>query len=207
MPADRTKRVFDILASATGLVLLSPAFLVIGLAVVLESGPPALFRQTRVGRGGELFTIHKFRTMRPAAGSRITASGDPRVTRVGAFLRRTKLDELPQLWDILRGVMSFVGPRPEVPDMLAHYPPAEREKLLSVRPGITDLATLEFRDEEAILAGAVDVERVYLEKVVPRKLALATRYVDSRSFALDMRILGRTLAALVGRRPDQPRPR
>ncbi|TCT12620.1 lipopolysaccharide/colanic/teichoic acid biosynthesis glycosyltransferase [Tepidamorphus gemmatus] len=207
MPADLTKRAFDILASAIGLVVLSPVLLAIGLAIRLESGPPVLFRQTRVGRGGALFTIHKFRTMRPAAGSRITAAGDPRVTRVGAFLRRTKLDELPQLWDILRGVMSFVGPRPEVPDMLAYYPPGDRAKLLSVRPGITDLATLEFRDEEAILAGANDVERAYLEEVVPRKLALATRYVDSRSFTLDMQILARTLAALVRRPPDQPRPR
>jgi lipopolysaccharide/colanic/teichoic acid biosynthesis glycosyltransferase len=207
MPADLTKRAFDILASAIGLVALSPVLLAIGLAIRLESGPPVLFRQTRVGRGGALFTIHKFRTMRPVAGSRITAAGDPRVTRVGAFLRRTKLDELPQLWDILRGVMSFVGPRPEVPDMLAYYPPGDRAKLLSVRPGITDLATLEFRDEEAILAGADDVERAYLEEVVPRKLALATRYVDSRSFTLDMQILARTLAALVRRPPDQPRPR
>lgn len=199
MPADGTKRAFDILTSAAGLVVLSPVLLVVALAVVLDSGPPALFRQTRVGRGGVPFTIHKFRTMRPAAGTLITAGGDPRVTRVGAFLRRSKLDELPQLWDVLRGTMSFVGPRPEVPDMLARYPAAGRAKMLAVRPGITDLATLEFRDEEAILAGADDVERVYIEEIVPRKLALATRYVDTRSFALDMRILARTIAALIRR--------
>lgn len=199
MSDDLTKRIFDILASAAGLIVLSPVFLIISLAVILDSGTPALYRQTRVGRGGILFTIHKFRSMRPAAGTRITAGGDPRVTRVGALLRHTKLDELPQLWDVLRGAMSFVGPRPEVPEMLEHYPAAGREKMLSVRPGITDLATLEFRDEEAILAGADDVERVYLEEVVPKKLALATRYVDTRSFALDMRILGKTFAALIRR--------
>lgn len=199
MPADRRKRAFDIFASAAGLVLLSPVLLVIALAVVVDSGRPALFRQTRVGRGGVPFTIHKFRTMRPVAGTRITAGGDPRVTRVGTFLRRTKLDELPQLWDVLRGAMSFVGPRPEVPEMLERYPPAGRARMLSVRPGITDLATLEFRDEEAILAGADDVERVYLDEVVPKKLELATHYVETQSFALDMQILGRTIRALIRR--------
>lgn len=199
MPADPRKRAFDIFASAAGLVLLSPVLLVIALAVVVDSGRPALFRQTRVGRGGVPFTIHKFRTMRPVAGTRITAGGDPRVTRVGTFLRRTKLDELPQLWDVLRGAMSFVGPRPEVPEMLERYPPAGRARMLSVRPGITDLATLEFRDEEAILAGADDVERVYLDEVVPKKLELATHYVETQSFALDMQILARTLAALIRR--------
>lgn len=196
MPADPRKRAFDIFASAAGLVLLSPVLLVIALAVVVDSGRPALFRQTRVGRGGVPFTIHKFRTMRPVAGTRITAGGDTRVTRVGTFLRRTKLDELPQLWDVLRGAMSFVGPRPEVPEMLERYPPAGRARMLSVRPGITDLATLEFRDEEAILAGADDVERVYLDEVVPKKLELATHYIETQSFALDMQILARTLAAL-----------
>lgn len=199
MAGDRAKRAFDVAASLAGLVVLSPVFAAVAIAVLVDSGAPVLFRQERVGRGGVPFTIHKFRTMRPAAGTRITAGGDPRITRVGAFLRRTKLDELPQIWDVLRGAMSFVGPRPEVPDMLARYPADARERMLSVRPGITDLATLEFRDEEAILAGAEDVERVYLEEVVPRKLALSLDYVDRRSFALDMAILGRTIAALFRR--------
>jgi len=196
MLSDIVKRAFDIGASLAGLVVLSPVMLAIAVAIVVDSGLPVLFTQDRVGKGGQVFRIHKFRTMRAAAGPRVTAGGDPRITRVGGFLRRTKLDELPQLWDVLRGAMSFVGPRPEVPGMFQRYPAAARERIVTVRPGITDLATLEFTDEEAILAGAADPEKTYLEEVVPQKIALYLDYLDRRSFGLDMRIIGRTLAKL-----------
>lgn len=196
MGRDFVKRTFDIVASLAGLVILSPVFLGLAVAILIDSGQPILFRQERVGRGGRPFRIHKFRTMRPAAGPLVTAGGDPRVTRVGAFLRRTKLDELPQLWDILRGRMSFVGPRPEVPAMFAHYPPAARERIVSVRPGITDLATLEFRHEEELLANSDDPERTYIEEIVPQKVALYLEYMDRRGFGLDLAIIGRTISAL-----------
>ena len=196
MGRDLAKRLFDIAASAVGLVVLSPVMLGVAIAIVIETGRPVLFSQIRVGRHEKPFRIHKFRSMRPAAGSRITAGGDPRITRVGAFIRRTKLDELPQLWDVLRGRMSLVGPRPEVPAMFAHYPKEARARIVSVRPGITDLATLEFRNEEEILAGAADPERAYLDEVLPKKIALYLDYLDRRSFLLDVSILLRTVAGL-----------
>lgn len=196
MGQDFAKRAFDIAASLTGLIVLSPLMLAIAVAIVAGSGFPVLFSQDRVGLGGRTFRIRKFRTMRMVAGPAITASGDRRITRVGAFLRRTKLDELPQLWNILVGEMSFVGPRPEVPDMFARYPETARERIVSVRPGITDLATLEYRHEEALLAGAVDPEKTYLDEIVPKKIALYLEYLDRRSFGLDMAILGRTLKEL-----------
>lgn len=195
---DFTKRAFDIAASLAGLIVLSPVLAAISIAILIDSGRPVLFSQDRVGLRGRLFRIHKFRTMRPVAGPKITAGGDPRITRVGAVLRRTKLDELPQLWDVLRGAMSFVGPRPEVPRMFAHYPAEARERITAVRPGITDLATLEFRDEEAVLAGAADPEKTYLEEVVPKKIALYLDYLDRRSFGLDLAIIGRTIRGLFG---------
>ncbi len=196
MGQDLAKRLFDIAASAVGLVVLSPVMLAVAVAILLETGRPVLFTQIRVGRHEEPFRIHKFRSMRPAAGARITAGGDPRITRVGAFIRRTKLDELPQLWDVLRGRMSLVGPRPEVPDMFAHYPAQARSRIAAVRPGITDLATLEFRNEEEILAGAADPERAYLDDVLPKKIALYLDYLDRRSFLLDLSIILRTVAGL-----------
>jgi len=196
MGRDVVKRSFDIAASLLGLVVLSPVLVVLAIAILIDSGAPVLFTQERVGRGGIPFRIHKFRTMRPAGGPQITAGGDPRITRIGGFLRRTKLDELPQLWDILRGKMSFVGPRPEVPAMFEHYPAGARDRIVSVRPGITDLATLEFRHEEDLLADADDPVRTYIEDIVPQKVALYLEYLDRRSFGLDLSIIGRTIAAL-----------
>jgi lipopolysaccharide/colanic/teichoic acid biosynthesis glycosyltransferase len=195
---DFSKRAFDIAASLFGMIVLSPVMAAIAVAILADSGAPVLFSQDRVGLRGRIFRIHKFRTMRAAAGPQVTAGGDPRITRVGAFLRRTKLDELPQLWDVLRGAMSFVGPRPEVPGMFEKYPEAARTRIVSVRPGITDLATLEFTNEEQILAGASDLEKTYLEEVVPQKIALYFEYLDRRSFALDMAIIGRTIKKLFG---------
>ena len=193
------KRLFDMLAAAFGLLLLGPLLVGIAVWVRLDSPGPAFFRQQRVGRFGALFRIHKFRTMRvdaPAEGPLITVGADPRITRAGRALRRTKLDELPQLLDVLAGSMSFVGPRPEVPRYVALYPAELREKVLSVRPGITDPASIEYRDEAALLASAADPERVYIEQVMPAKLRHAVHYVERMSLANDLRLIGRTLRSL-----------
>ncbi|TDP71411.1 sugar transferase [Roseateles toxinivorans] len=195
------KRLFDILLSALGLLLLSPLLLAIALWVKLDSPGPALFKQQRVGRHGRPFAIHKFRTMRidaPALGPQITIGADPRITRSGATLRRYKLDELPQLWDVLRGAMSLVGPRPEVARYVVLYPDELRQLVLSVRPGITDLASIEYRDEGAVLARSSDPERSYVEEVMPAKLALAAQYVRTQSLAGDLRLILRTIKAIWG---------
>jgi len=193
------KRMLDLLGSALGLLLLSPLLLVVALWVKLDSPGPVMFRQERVGLRGRPFLIHKFRTMRadaPALGPQITIGKDARITRSGQFLRRTKLDELPQLWDVLRGAMSLVGPRPEVPRYVALYPEDMRRLLLSVRPGITDLASLQYRDESSVLAQAADPERAYVEQVLPAKLALSARYVREATVLGDLRLILATLSAL-----------
>ncbi|MEO7336103.1 MAG: sugar transferase [Caldimonas sp.] len=196
------KRTFDVVLASLGLVLLSPLFLAIALWIKLDSAGPVFFRQQRVGRHGVPFRIHKFRTMlhRPSdgagVGAQITVGADPRITRAGSTLRRTKLDELPQLLDVLVGHMSLVGPRPEVPRYVALYPAAVRAKVLSVRPGITDMASVEYRDESARLARATDPEREYVEVVMPAKLRAATRYVDEMSLGTDVRVIVATLRAL-----------
>jgi lipopolysaccharide/colanic/teichoic acid biosynthesis glycosyltransferase len=194
------KRLFDLLLATFGLVLLSPVLIAIALWIKLDSRGPVFFRQQRVGRHGALFRIHKFRTMTDdAAGSKaaqITVGADPRITRAGIYLRRTKLDELPQLIDVVAGHMSLVGPRPEVPRYVALYPEALRTKVLSVRPGLTDLASIEYRNESALLARAADPEREYVEVVMPAKLRAAARYVDQMSLSTDVRVLGATLRAL-----------
>jgi len=194
------KRLFDVICSALGLLLLSPLLLLATVWVKLDSPGPALFRQTRVGRFGVPFTIHKFRTMRVEPGAAITVGADPRITRAGQWLRQAKLDELPQLWDVLRGAMSLVGPRPEVPRYVALYPRELRDKVLSVRPGITDIASIEFRDESTLLARAADPEHEYVNVVMPQKLRLAASYVDQASFATDLQLIARTLAMLLMRR-------
>ncbi|HJV96125.1 MAG TPA: sugar transferase [Albitalea sp.] len=196
------KRIFDVTLASLGLLLLSPLLLVLAVWVKLDSPGPVFFRQQRVGRFGVPFRIHKFRTMAhdPAQrGPQITVGSDPRITRAGSWLRGHKLDELPQLIDVLQGSMSLVGPRPEVPRYVAMYPDALREKVLSVRPGITDLASIEYRDENALLSKAADPEREYAEVVLPAKLRYAAEYVDQASIATDMRLIGLTLKALVMR--------
>ncbi|MEO3712036.1 sugar transferase [Roseateles flavus] len=193
------KRLFDILASALGLLLLSPLLLFVALWIKWDSPGPVMFRQERVGRFGRPFRIHKFRSMRvdaPALGPQITIGEDPRITASGRFIRRSKLDELPQLWDVLRGAMSLVGPRPEVPRYVALYPPALREIVLSVRPGITDPASLAFRNESELLAASADPERTYVEEILPAKLALMVDYVESASLGGDLRWVWRTVAAV-----------
>ena len=194
------KRLFDIVMAGLALLLMSPLLIGIAAWIRLDSVGPVFFRQERVGRHGRPFRIHKFRTMVTDAerlGAQITVSGDPRITAAGRFLRRSKLDELPQLIDVLAGTMSLVGPRPEVPRYVAMYPTALREKVLSVRPGITDPASIEFRDEGALLAAAADPEREYADVVLPAKLRFAADYVDHASLAYDLRLIALTLRALV----------
>jgi lipopolysaccharide/colanic/teichoic acid biosynthesis glycosyltransferase len=194
-----SKRLFDLLAAGAGLVLLAPLLLVMALWIKLDSPGPVLFRQQRIGRHGVPFDIYKFRTMadRPDAGRQLTVGRDPRITRAGHFLRRSKLDELPQLLNVLQGTMSLVGPRPEVPRYVACYPPEARKAVLSVAPGITDLASILYKEESEILGRAADPERAYIETILPVKLAYYQRYVRERSFWLDLRIIFQTLAAIV----------
>lgn len=194
-----SKRLFDIVASALGLLLLMPLLLLVALWVKLDSPGPVLFRQTRVGRHGVPFTIHKFRSMRVEPGAAITVGEDPRITRSGRLLRASKLDELPQLWDVLRGAMSLVGPRPELPCYVALYPAELREQVLSVRPGITDPASLAFSHEAELLAAASDPEREYREVVLPAKLRLSADYAARASLRSDLRLIARTLLRVLGR--------
>lgn len=183
------RRLFDAVSASAGLVLLLPVFAVLALAIVLDDGPPVLFRQTRIGRGGRPFRLWKFRTMRVGSrGRAITAAGDHRVTRVGAALRKWKLDELPQLFNVLVGDMSLVGPRPEVPEFVEPDSPVW-DAVLKVRPGITDLATLFYRSEERLLGAARDPVAFYRETVLPAKLRLNLKYMASRSFAQDLRLI------------------
>jgi len=182
-----TKRVFDLLFSLCALVVTAPVWLPVALWIRFDSAGPVFFRQERVGLRGRRFLIYKFRTMRQDAGAgaaQITVGGDPRITRAGALLRRYKLDELPQFVNVLRGDMSVVGPRPEVPRYVDLYPPATRDTILSVRPGITDLASIAFRSESELLQGAQDAEAFYVSQVLPAKLEYCLRYVREQSQCL-----------------------
>lgn len=192
------KRAFDIVFATLALVLLFPLLTVFAIMVATTSPGGAFFRQVRVGRGGKDFRLLKFRSMRPGseAKGQLTVGGrDSRITRVGRLLRKTKLDELPQLWNVLVGDMSVVGPRPEVPRYVALYSPAQRA-VLSVRPGITGMASLDYIDENELLAAAADPEKAYVEEVMPAKLALDLRYVQEQSLALDLRIIGVTITKI-----------
>lgn len=187
------KRLIDIGVSAVVLSLLSPIFFAIGIAIVIDSGWPIFFSQVRVGRGFRMFQIWKFRSMRTrASGPPITVAGDARVTNVGRLLRATKLDELPQFWNVLRGDMSIVGPRPELPEYVERFH-GRYVRILSLRPGITDLASLAYCDEERLLAEHTDPHRVYVERVLPAKLNLADEYVTKRSVVLDFYIMLKTI--------------
>jgi len=193
------KRAFDLVCAVLGLLLLAPLLLAVAVWIKLDSPGPVIFRQQRVGRFGVPFRIHKFRTMTHALapqGPLITVGEDVRITRAGHWLRRHKLDELPQLIDVLKGDMSFVGPRPEVPRYVAMYPDAMRERVLAVRPGITDPASLVFRGESAQLAAAPDPEREYVEVIMPRKLALAADYADHANLLTDLGLVLQTLRVL-----------
>ncbi len=188
------KRCLDVSVGLLVLLVLSPLFLALAAAVWLEGGSPIFFTQERVGLNFRRFRILKFRSMRQAAGPSVTVAGDRRVTPVGKFLRATKLDELPQFWNVLRGDMSLVGPRPEVPEFVGVF--KDRYRLvLTVRPGITDLASIRFRNEEDVLSRSAEPMKEYAEKVLPEKLDLADEYVSTRTMAGDIAILLRTAAA------------
>ena len=192
-------RALDIAAAAVGLVLLSPVLLMAAVAVRLDSPGPILFRQRRMGRGCRPFEILKFRTMTHNTGNRfgqITVDGDRRITRVGRWLRKMKVDELPQLWNVLRGEMSLVGPRPEVPRYVEMFHDAY-EEILRVRPGITDLASLRYVDESAVLARAADPEAEYVDRILPEKIRLAREYLEHASVGYDLKLIARTVALLL----------
>ncbi len=192
------KRLFDLLGAAFALVLFAPLLVVLAAVIKLDTPGPVLYRQQRVGRHGKLFSIHKLRTMvHGAGGLSITVGADPRITRSGRWLRRLRLDELPQLIDVLKGDMSLVGPRPEVPRYVAMYPPALRERALAMRPGITDPASLAFIDEAEQLTHAADPEREYVEVILPRKLQAAADYAEQATWWTDLQVLARTLRTLV----------
>ena len=191
------KRLFDMAASGIGLLLLAPLLLVLAVWIKCDSAGPVFFLQERVGLCGKLFRIIKFRSMRQHhAGPQITVGADVRITRSGRFIRAYKLDELPQLINVLLGDMSLVGPRPEVPRYVALYPADVREEVLSVRPGMTDLASVQYRSESDLLAASSDPELTYTTVILPAKLALYQQYVRQRSLWLDVRIIGMTLGIL-----------
>jgi lipopolysaccharide/colanic/teichoic acid biosynthesis glycosyltransferase len=188
------KRIFDFFCALLGLVVVSPLLIVIAVIVKLTSAGPVFFRQTRIGRGFQPFRIVKFRTMREGMnGPLITASGDKRVTTVGWLLRRTKLDELPQLWNVLAGDMSLVGPRPEIPEYVERFR-QDYVEILTVRPGITDPASLAFRREDTLLAQSDNPELKYLSDILPQKLSMAKEYVRARTFFGDLVLIFRTIA-------------
>jgi len=194
------KRLFDIVIAAPALLLLSPLLLGLALWIKWDSPGPAFFRQQRVGRHGRLFDIIKFRTMvidAPKQGAAITIGEDKRITRSGRFIRHYKFDELPQLLNVVKGDMSLVGPRPEVPQYVALWPHEARQQILSLAPGITDFAAIEFRDESSLLAQAQDPLKTYVEEITPIKLGYYQRYVQERSLLMDIRILFLTLKAIV----------
>ncbi len=194
------KRLFDLAAAGAGLVVLAPLLVAIGVLILMEDGRPVFFRQERVGRDGRPFRIWKFRTMVVDAerrGGAITVGRDPRITRVGHWLRRFKLDELPQLWNVVRGEMSLVGPRPEVPRYVALYTPEQR-RVLSLVPGITDPASIAYRDEAALLADSDDPERLYVERIMPDKIRINLDYAARRSLWSDVRVILETLRKVGG---------
>ena len=194
-----TKRIFDVLFALAGVVLSSPMWLAIAVAIKLDSPGSVLFRHRRAGTGGKPFLLYKFRTMVPNAegmGPNITGRDDPRITRVGKWLRKWKLDETPQFLNILKGEMSVVGPRPETPDYVAMYDMQQR-KVLSVRPGLTGLASLAFRNEEALLAGAEYPREEYIRSIMPQKLSLDLAYIGKCSLLGDLIIIGRTFMTVL----------
>ncbi len=193
-----SKRIFDFIAALLGLILLAPLFGLVALWIKLDSRGPVFFLQQRVGKRGVPFNIIKFRTMREDAGDNLLTLGhDKRITKAGKFLRHYKLDEFPQLFNVLNGTMSLVGPRPEVPRYVACYPAEVRAVVLSVLPGITDWASIYYKEENSLLGRSANPEQAYLETILPVKLKYNLRYVHERSFWNDVRIIFTTLAALV----------
>lgn len=200
------KRVFDALAAASGLALALPVFLVVAAAIKLDSPGPVFFRQRRVGKDFRLFRIFKFRTMvqdAPERGSAITTGGDPRITSVGRLLRRSKMDELPQLLNVLKGDMSIVGPRPEVEQYVRMFS-EDYAEILRVRPGITDLASVAYADEEQMLAQAPDPAEEYRRRILPQKIALSRESIRRSSLLFDLTLIFKTLFSVVNQKTQVP---
>ena len=194
------KRVFDFLCSALGVILLSPCFFIIAIWIKVDSAGPIFFVQKRVGRNGKPFGVYKFRTMIADAeskGLKITVGKDPRITSSGHFLRRTKLDELAQLFNVLGGSMSLVGPRPEVQEYIDAYPEDIKKIVLSVKPGITDYASIEFKDENTLLENSIDPSKTYIEEILPVKQKYYLKYVEDQSFFLDIKIIFKTIFVIL----------
>jgi lipopolysaccharide/colanic/teichoic acid biosynthesis glycosyltransferase len=195
----KAKRTFDFFFAAIGLIALLPLFVLLAIAIKMDSRGPVFYRQERVGQFGRIFRIHKFRTMvieGEKTGLQITVGADSRITRVGRLIRKMKFDELAQLLDVVKGDMSLVGPRPEVPRYVACYPNDIRDLVLSVRPGITDKASIEFKDESIILGQSIEPERVYIEKILPIKLSYYVDYVNNNSVGGDIKIILATFLVL-----------
>ncbi|MBD3637821.1 MAG: sugar transferase [Crocinitomicaceae bacterium] len=192
------KRCFDIFSSLIVLTLLFPLLFIVGLWIVLDSEGGMFYRQKRIGKNGRAFYLLKFRSMRPNSdkSGQITVGNDQRVTKIGKFIRKYKIDEFPQLLNVIKGDMSIVGPRPEVPEYTRYYTD-EQKKVLTILPGLTDYATLEYIDEQVILGKAENPEEVYITQVMPDKLQLNLRYLEERSFLLDIKLIFRTIRKII----------
>ena len=193
------KRIFDFIASFVGLILLSPLFLIVAFLIKKEDGGSIFFRQTRVGQNGKFFKIYKFRTMVENAenlGAQVTKGDDPRITRIGKVLRKYKIDELPQLINVLKGEMSLVGPRPEVPKYVEAFKEDYKE-ILKVKPGITDYASLEYKDENELLKNINNPEEIYLKQILPEKIKYYKRYIKDISFWTDLKLIFRTIWRII----------
>ena len=194
------KRAFDIAVAATGLIALLPVMAVAAVLIKCDSQGPVFFKQRRMGKGFRDFLIYKFRTMKENSeltGRLITIGEDPRITRVGRFLRKTKIDELPQLINVLKGEMSLVGPRPEIPRFVELFR-SEYAQILTVRPGITDLASLKYHDEPKLMSQFIAPEEEYVRSILPDKIRLAKEYIDRSSMLFDLSLMLRTLPKLFG---------
>ncbi len=198
------KRVFDILMATIGLILLSPLFLLVAVLIKLDSAGPIFFRQERIGKRFRPFLIYKFRTMVENAariGTEITYGNDPRITRIGRLLRKTKIDELPQIINVLKGEMSLVGPRPEIRQYVELFQ-LDYEEILKVRPGISDMASVKYSDEASLLGNARNPGEEYISHVLPDKIRLAKEYIKNSSLVFDLRLIFKTLLKLFERRPS-----
>jgi lipopolysaccharide/colanic/teichoic acid biosynthesis glycosyltransferase len=193
------KRAFDIISSVVVLILLSPIFIVISVAIILDSRGGVFYRQVRVGKGQKEFKLLKFRTMKMGSdkkGQLTVGENDSRITKIGGFLRKYKLDEFPQLLNVIKGEMSVVGPRPEVPKYVSYYS-TEQLKVLTVRPGLTDLASIEYINENEVLGESENPEKEYIQNIMPKKLDLNLKYIDKQSFIGDFKLIFRTIRKLI----------
>lgn len=191
------KRLADIFSSLIVLIIFSPFFLIIAFLIVIDSRGGVFYKQLRVGKNGKEFYLFKFRSMKSGADKtgQLTIGNDARVTKIGKFIRKTKLDEIPQLINIIKGDMSVVGPRPEVPKYVAMYSP-EQKKVLTIRPGLTDYASLEYFDEQKILGQSSDPENAYITEVMPKKIAMSLNYIQNSSFLVDLKLILQTIARI-----------